>query len=444
MSYYKNIDKYLTKFDLPKWKVVQRNENEKFSNIIVIPAISEFENIIRLTDSILLNNLDKINKTLALFVINNKKNDSSEIKTNNFHSIQYLNKLINKSNENLKFGFIDCSTEGNEPPEKDAGAGLARKIGMDSALTLFDYQIKTQKIIISLDADCLITQNYIQEIQKSFINEKINTAVINFEHQLSENTIQNLGIINYEIFLRHYILGLKYANSAFAFHTIGSAFAVDPEIYVKVGGMNKRKGGEDFYFLQKAGKISDVKKIENAKVFPSSRVSWRVPFGTGPRIKRFLENQVNEYFVYSTRSFFILKKWNEILNESKNICKNVGKDKKLIEEITFDMLVKSKSIHHELYNFLISQNFINNWQNILQNSSSEKQLSQNIKNWMDGFKTLKLIHHLRDSAYPNEKMFESVNELFSLSGSKTIEFSSNINFDFEKQMGFLTRLRELT
>lgn len=444
MSYYKNIDKYLTKFDLPKWKVVQRNENEKFSNIIVIPAISEFENIIRLTDSILLNNLDKINKTLALFVINNKKNDSSEIKTNNFHSIQYLNKLINKSNENLKFGFIDCSTEGNEPPEKDAGAGLARKIGMDSALTLFDYQIKTQKIIISLDADCLITQNYIQEIQKSFINEKINTAVINFEHQLSENTIQNLGIINYEIFLRHYILGLKYANSAFAFHTIGSAFAVDPEIYVKVGGMNKRKGGEDFYFLQKAGKISDVKKIENAKVFPSSRVSWRVPFGTGPRIKRFLENQVNEYFVYSTRSFFILKKWNEILNESKNICKNVGKDKKLIEEITFDMLVKSKSIHHELYNFLISQNYINDWQNILQNSSSEKQLSQNIKNWMDGFRTLKLIHHLRDSAYPNEKMFESVNELFSLSGSKTIEFSSNINFDFEKQMGFLTRLRELT
>ncbi|MBK7980782.1 MAG: hypothetical protein IPK06_12450 [Ignavibacteriae bacterium] len=444
MSYYKNIDKYLTKFDLPKWKVVQRNENEKFSNIIVIPAISEFENIIKLTDSILLNNLDKINKTLALFVINNKKNDSNEIKTNNFHSIQYLNKLINKSNENLKFGFIDCSTEGNEPPEKDAGAGLARKIGMDSALTLFDYQIKTQKIIISLDADCLITQNYIQEIQKSFINEKINTAVINFEHQLSENTIQNLGIINYEIFLRHYILGLKYANSAFAFHTIGSAFAVDPEIYVKVGGMNKRKGGEDFYFLQKAGKISDVKKIENAKVFPSSRVSWRVPFGTGPRIKRFLENQVNEYFVYSTRSFFILKKWNEILNESKNICKNVGKDKKLIEEITFDMLLKSKSIHHELYNFLISQNFINNWQNILQNSSSEKQLSQNIKNWMDGFRTLKLIHHLRDSAYPNEKMFESVNELFSLSGSKTIEFSSNINFDFEKQMGFLTRLRELT
>lgn len=444
MSYYKNIDKYLTKFDLPKWKVVQRNENEKFSNIIVIPAISEFENIIKLTDSILLNNLDKINKTLALFVINNKKNDSNEIKTNNFHSIQYLNKLINKSNENLKFGFIDCSTEGNEPPEKDAGAGLARKIGMDSALTLFDYQIKTQKIIISLDADCLITQNYIEEIQKSFINEKINTAVINFEHQLSENTIQNLGIINYEIFLRHYILGLKYANSAFAFHTIGSAFAVDPEIYVKVGGMNKRKGGEDFYFLQKAGKISDVKKIENAKVFPSSRVSWRVPFGTGPRIKRFLENQVNEYFVYSTRSFFILKKWNEILNESKNICKNVGKDKKLIEEITFDMLLKSKSIHHELYNFLISQNFINNWQNILQNSSSEKQLSQNIKNWMDGFRTLKLIHHLRDSAYPNEKMFESVNELFSLSGSKTIEFSSNINFDFEKQMGFLTRLRELT
>jgi len=171
MSFNKIIDKYLSKQNLSNWEIVQKDENEKFSNVIVIPAICEFENIRKLIESLLSNNLQNINKTLALFIINNKVNDSNEIKNDNLNSIKYIEKLLNSDTHKLKFGYIDCFLDGKELPEKDAGAGLARKIGMDLALNLFDFSNKEKKVLISLDSDCLVSENYIKE-DFDFLNKK--------------------------------------------------------------------------------------------------------------------------------------------------------------------------------------------------------------------------------------------------------------------------------
>lgn len=429
MSTVNKIEKYLFKQNPSRWKLTQENETEKYSNIVVIPVISEFEYIKKLIISLQSNFLGKINKTLVLFVVNNKKKDSDDIRNDNLKSINFLKELLNYNNPKLKFGFIDCSTKGCELPEKAAGAGLARKIGMDLALKYFNFENNKKKILISLDADCLVSKNYIQSIDQSFNKKNFSAAVINFEHQLPDDLDQRLAIINYEIFLRYYVLGLKFANSPFAFHTIGSAFAVDPEIYVRVGGMNKRRAGEDFYFLQKIAKIENLNKVVDATVFPSSRISWRVPFGTGPRIQRFLRKQQDEYLVYSPSSFIVLKEWLIVLNNL---------------ESELNISDKIKNIHTELYNFLISQNFEKNWNSILKNSKSKKQLKQNIINWMDGFRTLKLIHYLRDNAFPNENMFFSINQLFDLCGKLKLSFSNNEIPELEIQLEFLKQLRLLT
>lgn len=429
MSTVNKIEKYLFKQNPSRWKLTQENETEKYSNIVVIPVISEFEYIKKLIISLQSNFLGKINKTLVLFVVNNKKKDSDDIRNDNLKSINFLKELLNYNNPKLKFGFIDCSTKGCELPEKAAGAGLARKIGMDLALKYFNFENNKKKILISLDADCLVSKNYIQSIDQSFNKKNFSAAVINFEHQLPDDLDQRLAIINYEIFLRYYVLGLKFANSPFAFHTIGSAFAVDPEIYVRVGGMNKRRAGEDFYFLQKIAKIENLNKVVDATVFPSSRISWRVPFGTGPRIQRFLRKQQDEYLVYSPSSFIVLKEWLIVLNNL---------------ESELNISDKIKNIHTELYNFLISQNFEKNWNSILKNSKSKKQLKQNIINWMDGFRTLKLIHYLRDNAFPNENMFFSINQLFDLCCKLKLSFSNNEIPELEIQLEFLKQLRLLT
>jgi hypothetical protein len=45
--------------------------------------------------------------------------------------------------------------------------------------------------------------------------------------------------------------------------------------------MNTRQAGEDFYLLQKFIEIGSLQEIRNTAVYPSSRTSLRVPFGTG-------------------------------------------------------------------------------------------------------------------------------------------------------------------
>ncbi len=89
--------------------------------------------------------------------------------------------------------------------------------------------------------------------------------------------------------------------------------------YIKTEGMNKRKAAEDFYFLEKLAKNFPITKIESATVYPSGRSSWRVPFGTGQRVTRFLAKGQNEYLLYSTESFRILKLWlNELTIQLSN------------------------------------------------------------------------------------------------------------------------------
>ena len=394
------ISNYLSRYNLQNW-IIETNHNNLYNNIIVIPALDELSNINKLLDSISLNSCKYLQDTFIVVVVNNIISEESELIEENRKLLYNLRKRIEK-NSNLNIGLIDASSIGKALPIKSGGVGLARKIGMDYSLKYFDYNNDRKKIFLSLDADCLVSNNYLEVIIEKFNNEGLHAAVINFEHILPEDEMEKSAIINYEIFLRYYVLGLKYANCHYAFLSIGSAIVCDVESYIKVGGMNNKKAGEDYYFLEKLAKINVIHQINEATVFPSSRVSDRVPFGTGPRVKRFLENPNNEYFLYSPKSFGILNRWLEVFSEIKNLRNSK------------ELLVKAKAINLALYNFLIEQNFENSWNKIIKNSKTELQLSRQKIIWMDGFKTLKLIHYLRDNSYPNLNMFEALNELFKM------------------------------
>ena len=187
------------------------------------------------------------------------------------------------------------------PPFSHCTGPLPLEIGMDLVLEHFDYNDSSKNILLCLDADCTVQNNYITEIHKCFKEEKCSAAYVQFEHTLTADDENNLAIICYEIFLRYYVLGLEIAASPYAFHTIGSTMACDVESYVNVQGMNKKKAAEDFYFMEKLSKNVKIQKISNAKVYPSSRGSWRVPFGTGRSVTRYLSKQQNEYLLYSPK-----------------------------------------------------------------------------------------------------------------------------------------------
>ena len=434
-----NVLRYLQKYSLPEesnWDI-ECSSNTNIENAVIIPAIAEHENLFTILQSLTETDSKYFDSTLIVFIINNSKTHSDEIKKDNKKSLRLIraiiknessfNQIVKKVNDSgLRIGLIDASSKGKEFPEKDYGVGLARKAGMDLVLKIFDYNSSSKKIILSLDADCTVASNYLDEVIRNFIENKLSAAVINFSHQLESN---QEAIICYEIYLRYYVLGLKFAGSKYAFHTVGSTIACDYETYIKAEGMNKRKAGEDFYFLEKIAKITDIKNIKSTTVYPSSRESWRVPFGTGPRLTRFLSNEKNEYLLYNPICFYILKDWLLLFHSS-----GINKAKAYLEE--------AGKIHKELLNFLCSQNFERDFERILINSKDEIQLSKQKVKWFDGFRTLKLIHYLRDTAFPLINMFDALDEMFiELNILKPVRKGTEPP-SIEIQKEYLNKLRE--
>jgi hypothetical protein len=437
-----SVEKYLQKYSLGNW-VLESNDQNEIDNVIVIPVISEYDNLRKLLSSLLKNNNKYFNKTAVITVVNNFHDSSEEIKLDNKKSLNFLRAIISKSSSedsliseikksNLNINLIDASSMGFEMPSKIGGVGLARKIGMDAALKIFNYKSDSKKILICLDADCTTDSKYLTTIVNEFTNRNLSAATVNFQHNIEEDLITAPAIICYEIFLHYYVLGLKYACSPFAFHTVGSTIICDFESYIKVEGMNKRKAAEDFYFLEKLAKNYRIEKINSTAVYPSSRSSWRVPFGTGQRVGRFLSNRQHEYLLYDPVCFVILKAWLEVFNTNEI-------------NTSAEYLNFAEKIHPELSNFLIQQKFENDWNKILKNSTKPEQLAKQKHKWFDGFKTLKLIHYLRDKSFPQIAMFEALNGMLSrLEVTKDFYWHKKDIPDIETQKKYLELLRELT
>jgi hypothetical protein len=436
------VQRYLNKYAFGRWKLVH-NLHQPVDCCIVIPAIAEYENIIQLLDSLSENIIPESGKVLLIFVVNNVVSSTDEVKEDNKRSLALLKAIVNKvesyhsvikkiNKTEFDFAYVDASTDGNELPDKTGGVGLARKIGMDLALPVFDYSNLRKKILICLDADCKAEKNYIKEIITVFNQLNVNAAVINYEHPLDSDKENVKAIICYEIFLKYYVLGLQYAGSKYAFNTVGSAMACDYEAYIRIEGMNKKKAAEDFYFLEKLAKHYEIKKINSTKVYPSPRPSWRVPFGTGQRVTRFLagNNSESEYFLYDPNSFKVLKQWLSIFHSDESSLNN--------------LLNESKEIHPELHNFLINQNFNEDWTKILSHSINHKQLFLQKYRWFDGFRTLKLIHHLRNASFPLVNIFDALDEMFEyLDISSEFKKRKGEIPDIEIQKKYLYKLREL-
>jgi hypothetical protein len=185
--------------------------------------------------------------------------------------------------------------------------------------------------------------------------------------------------------------------------------------------MNTKPAAEDFYFLQKLAKLYRIAKIDSTVVKPSARESWRVPFGTGRSMMDYNSDK-KDILVYDPDEYLILKDWLNLLNS----------DLVLNTEI---VLNEAKKIHTELFNFLEMKEFRKDWDKILSNSKSEKQLNYQRKNWFDAFKTFKLIHHLRDTAYLMMDVKTGTKKLLEILGH-----SPNIESDLET---YLIELRQI-
>jgi glycosyltransferase involved in cell wall biosynthesis len=433
-----------------RWNLIA-NDTENISQVVVIPAYAEREMLFSTLASIAQNPPSSLDNSFILCIINNKSNSPPAAIKNNLQTIKYLEALVKKkplrkfntdqelyplllalSDTKLRLGYIDASSRCYEIPQNTGGVGMARKIGMDMALRLLKNSSAPRNLILSLDADTLVQNNYLSAI-KNYFTQKVKVAIVAYEHQMPLNYDEQAAICCYEIFLRYWVLGLKYAKSPWAFHSIGSTIVTSTEAYLEVRGMNKREAGEDFYFLSKLAKMSKIGYIKETCVYPSARPSARVPFGTGKRIQRFLAGEGREeYLLYDPQIFVILADWLQLM-----------KDQFIYDDD--EILMKTELIHPMLKSFLKSCDFATVWSKIRRNAKDEKTLTRQFNVWFDGFKTLKLINYFTREVYPQINMFNALDRILSMSGMSGLELNSGTKIPkLEDQFKILQDLRTLT
>jgi len=349
--------------------------------IVVIPCCNEPDLISTLNS---LKACEQLEYSVEVIVVlNHSENAMFDVKKANEQTLLEFGKW-NSLNEltHLKFHVIEVFNL----PKKTAGVGLARKIGMDEALRRF-ASINYNGTIVCLDADCLVSHNYLTAIDQQIVKSNAGVGEMNFSHQFENEKNNNLkeGIVNYELFLRYYVAGLRQSLFPNAIHTIGSCMLVKANVYAKHGGMNKKKAGEDFYFLHKIVPHEKFVMVDKGTVFPSCRTSDRVPFGTGKAQQDWLNKDDKTYSTYNPKVFEDLKVLFQCLEK--------------IYDPTFDNW--AFELPASITTFLEAHNYFEKLNLIRANCTSQQQFKKQFYVWFDGFLCLKFIHYARDNFYPN-------------------------------------------
>tara|TARA_B110000285_G_scaffold234156_1_gene310133 strand:+ start:2062 stop:3327 length:1266 start_codon:yes stop_codon:yes gene_type:complete len=404
------VNQYFNRFPFRKINIALEPSKD-LKIIVVIPSFNEKD--IQPTVNSLFLNQDVFSFNVEVIVlINNSESEIEEIKEQNLLT---LKKLLNlsKTYSNSNMHLIPVLI--GDLDSKHAGVGWARKLGMDLATQRFKT-INFNGIIVGLDADTVVESNYFNSIYSSFSNNNFSAASIHFEHPVSGDSFSDIHleqIIYYELHLRYYKNSLKYSNLPYSFHTIGSAFALTASAYARQGGMNRRKAGEDFYFINKLIKGEIFGEITDTKVIPSPRISYRVPFGTGRAILEGLNTQRDLSLTYDFQSFEIIHSW---INRIKN------KD------------FKYENFSVKLKAYMGESEWVKHHAMILNNTNSHENYLKFFYNIFDAFWMLKFIHFLRDNYYSNTSLLDNTNALllnmgYSIMGNITgqLEFLRKID-----------------
>lgn len=381
------------------------NENNFFSRFkhfiepvdiaIVIPACNEnptiFETLESITSSYKIlcesqsNNLEQLPRFGFVINVNNRKSASDFVKKNNQKLLDELREFLCGE---ISLIVLDCTKEDLCLPENQ-GVGWARKFGMDFSV------LCGVKTIACMDSDTVVSNNYCEELYRFYdeckvaeIEKKIIPvgAVCNFNHQQNPDREIQLIIEKYEYFMKNHAENLRKVGTPFWLWALGPTIVSSVFGYCSCAGMNKRVAGEDFYFLQSLIKLhiqqngdSDFPLL-NCTVYPQSRYSDRVLFGTGKKLEA-VKNGEDRIDLYDSQIYDQLGDFLQLVYENK-----------VDFDCFYDIL---RNDFPKIFWFLESEDFFSMWAKLYrQNQASDKKIFSAFHSWFDGLKILRLIHVL--------------------------------------------------
>lgn len=367
--------------------------------IVVIPAFNE-PGLVNAVQSILSCQHNDI--LVEIVVVLNYPDSQPGL--HSFHELQ--RKELLELNTDKTINILDLPVF--SLPNKDAGVGLARKIGMDEACYRFE-SINKNGIILCFDADCSCHPDYLNEVIDGFNNMPNQNALsIGFKHQLQNLSESNLrAIIQYELHLRTYIGWQQFYKYPMAFQTLGSCMAVRSKAYQQQGGMNKRKAGEDFYFLHKYSVLGQLAELKPALVFPSSRISDRVPFGTGKAVRDII-NSKSQLMSYNPKGIASYCNFYNLICDSWPLIDG-GRSWKSLTNST------------ALTSYLMEVDFEKALTENLKNSTSAKVFASRMGRFLNPFRLMKFLHAASETEFPEIPVYDSAKQLLSVKHDKTLK-----------------------
>jgi hypothetical protein len=143
--------------------------------------------------------------------------------------------------------------------------------------------------------------------------------------------------------------------------------------------------------------------VKGTIVHPSSRSSHRVPFGTGRAVSRSLAGDGEAIAFYRPECFQILGEWLALAEDSFGIADEV-------------VLNDAEQISPLLSEYLEMARFSVSWERISRMKRERDSFVAAFHEWFDGFRTLKLLHHLAATGYTRASAEETLPRLLEMAG----------------------------
>jgi hypothetical protein len=288
--------------------------------------------------------------------------------------------------------LIDRASAGRCLPA-GAGVGVARRIGVDIAFALHERGQLRSSWLCGSDADAELPRDYFHELSQieplSPSGVRRVGLTLPFWHAPSGDAAIDRATAEYEVSLRYYTLGLASAGSPYAYQSMGSSLCVLADAYAEVRGFPRRDAGEDFYMLDKLAKLGSVHRPPMTPIRIWSRVSDRVPFGTGRRVRELIDG--DQIRLYQPRCFELLGVTLASLLRAVRAGREDELPRALGAKLDPGTLGAVSAVLEEL-------GALEALRDILEASADARVRERRLNTWFDALRTLRFVHLLELSA----------------------------------------------
>jgi hypothetical protein len=285
------------------------------------------------------------------------------------------------------------------------GVGLARKIGNDAVLELAAAGRVATPWLHNTDADVLLPRDYFEQLS-GVDAAGVGSAIYAWDHRFEEDPVLAEAGRLYEISLRYYVLGLAWAGSPYAYESMGSALAIPAESYAAVRGFPRKNAAEDFYVLDKLAKVGSIVRLDGTRLLLEGRPSDRVPFGTGRALLDLVgkKNGLERFRLHHPLVFAHVAQWLRVLDA---VARSGGSLEAGLAELPSGNPFFRAGVLEEALGGMGAFEAV---REAIAATKDADALRRRLHTWFDAFRTLKLVHALRDAGFPSMPWRQALTE----------------------------------